>query len=176
VDLPFPAVVSGPLKRQSLETFAMTTTTAHSAAVADSHDSAGHGHGDPLKSYLIVFAALMVLLGMTIGAYYIPFEKVKNPFGEGNLGVVNTIVALIIATIKASLVVMVFMHLRYGSRLTKMVAAAGFFFLGIMILFFFIDYLSRGAVRESSFEAPTKSNESMVLQEQTHQLNEVPGW
>jgi cytochrome c oxidase subunit 4 len=159
----------------------MTPTTVPSTAVHSTpspgpHDPADHAHPDPFWLYIKVFVWLMVLLGVTIGAYYIPFEKVKNPFGEGYLGVVNTFIALTIATVKASLVVMIFMHLRHGTKLTWVIAGTGFFCLGIMITFFFVDYLSRGSIKENSFQAPTKSNESMVLQEQTHQLNEVPGW
>jgi cytochrome c oxidase subunit 4 len=52
-----------------------------------------------------------------------------------NLGPLNNIVALGIAGIKTSLVVLFFMHVHYASRTTKIFAAAGFFWLSILITF-----------------------------------------
>ena len=61
-----------------------------------------------------------------------------------DLGVFNTPVALTIACTKALLVVLFFMHVRYGTRLTWVVVSAGFFWLGILIVLTMSDYLSRG--------------------------------
>jgi cytochrome c oxidase subunit 4 len=58
-------------------------------------------------------------------------------------GIGNVAVALTIAVIKAALVALYFMHLRYSSRLTMVFAAAGIFWLGIMIALTLSDYLSR---------------------------------
>jgi cytochrome c oxidase subunit 4 len=106
---------------------------------------ASHEHVDPLKSYIIVFVSLIILLILTVAAYTIPFEK----FGE-TWGMLNTALALIIATIKATLVVLVFMHLRHGTKLTWVIASAGFVWLCIMITFFFADYLSRASIPEGA--------------------------
>ena len=151
----------------------------HTHATSDSiHNS--HDHGDPLKAYLAVFVALMVLLFMTLGAYYIPFEKMH--VGEHNLGWVNTAIALAIASIKASLVVLVFMHLRHSTRLTWVVATAGFIFLSIMILFTFADYLSRNSVSESVREAQvdvqagTHANGQVLAQQHLPNQVQTPDW
>jgi cytochrome c oxidase subunit 4 len=53
------------------------------------------------------------------------------------------VAALAIAFAKAALIVLVFMHVQYSSRLTKLFAAAGFFWLIILFLFTFSDYLTR---------------------------------
>jgi cytochrome c oxidase subunit 4 len=55
----------------------------------------------------------------------------------------NTVVALTIAVIKATLVVLYFMHVRYSARLIWVVVVAGFFWLGILFVLTMSDYLSR---------------------------------
>jgi cytochrome c oxidase subunit 4 len=121
-----------------------------------------HEHPDPLMSYIAVFVALLLLLCATQGAYYIPFEKW---FGE-QWGFLNTMLALIIASIKASLVMLIFMHLRHSTRLTWVISVAGFMWLCIMITFTFSDYLSRNAIKESINE-PVKTVSHL---EQRHQF------
>ena len=61
-----------------------------------------------------------------------------------NLGDLNFPVALTIAVFKATLVVLFFMHVKYGSSLTKLIVGTAFFFLGIMLTLTLSDYLSRG--------------------------------
>jgi cytochrome c oxidase subunit 4 len=102
---------------------------------------------DPLRAYLGVFVALMALLILTVGVYYIPFEDLS--VGGVNLGWLNTAIALAIAITKALLVMIVFMHLQHSSKLTWAVAGAGFVFLIIMMTFFFTDYQSRGMIPEA---------------------------
>jgi cytochrome c oxidase subunit 4 len=85
-----------------------------------------------IRSYLAVFVALLALTAMTTGVAFIDL---------GGIG--NVAVALTIAVIKAALVALYFMHLRYSSRLTMVFAAAGIFWLGIMIALTLSDYLSR---------------------------------
>jgi cytochrome c oxidase subunit 4 len=83
-------------------------------------------------TYLGVFLLLCLLTGATVWAAGQDF----GPF--------NTIVALTVAVVKASLVVLFFMHLRYSPRLTMLVVFAGFVWLAILILLTLTDYLSRG--------------------------------
>lgn len=109
-----------------------------------------HAHADHLGTYLAVFVTLLVLLILTIGAYYIPFEKIH----DGEFGFMNTVIALTIACIKALLVLLFFMHLRDATRLTWVIASAGFVWLIIMISFTFSDYLSRGMVPEATRPLP----------------------
>jgi cytochrome c oxidase subunit 4 len=120
-------------------------------------------HVDPLKSYLVVFVALMVLLFMTVGAYYLKFDEWFGP----QWGFINTAIALIIATVKATLVVLVFMHLRHGTRLTWVIASTGAVWLCIMITFFFADYLSRADIPENAPGAGT-AYKSLSIPEVVH--------
>ncbi len=85
--------------------------------------------------YFLIFGALLVGTALTVGAAFLDLDHLF-------VGA-NTIVALTIAVIKATLVVLYFMHVRYSSRLTWVVVVAGFFWLGIMFAFTMSDYLSR---------------------------------
>jgi cytochrome c oxidase subunit IV len=89
------------------------------------------GHVTPIKVYIGIFLTLMVLTTVTVFVAYI------------NLGEWNKIVALGIASFKATLVVLYFMHVKYQSRLTKLVVVSGFFFLLILLSLTMVDYGSR---------------------------------
>ncbi len=61
-----------------------------------------------------------------------------------DLGRLNTIVAMAIAVTKAVLVVLFFMHVRYSTRLTKLVVVSAFMWLALLLGVTMIDYLTRG--------------------------------
>ncbi len=84
------------------------------------------------QTYYIIFGLLMFCTYLTVQAAYL------------DLGVVNTIVALGIATFKAVIVVLFFMHVKYSARLTWLVAVGGIFWLGILLALTLGDYLTRG--------------------------------
>jgi cytochrome c oxidase subunit IV len=91
-------------------------------------------HVAPKSLYYIVFAALLVGTGLTVLA------------AEVDLGILNNVVMLLIACTKATLVILFFMHVRWGTRLTWLVVASGFFWLIIMFGMTMTDYYSRGWV------------------------------
>ena len=93
---------------------------------------AGAMHIVPVPVYLAVFAALLVLTAVTTAAAFY------------DLGPWGNLVALGIAGLKATLVVLYFMHVRYGTRLIPFVVAAGLFWLVILIALSLTDYLTRG--------------------------------
>ncbi len=88
-------------------------------------------HIVPVRTYVAIFLALIVLTWVTTAIAYI------------DLGPFNVYVALTIAVIKATLVVLFFMHVKYSERVTKIYVAAGFFWLIIMIGMTLVDYISR---------------------------------
>ena len=92
-------------------------------------------HVVPRKVYFRVFAALLVLTATTTAVSFL------------DLGPWNTVVALGIAFLKATLVVLFFMHVKYSPRLTQIVIAGGLFWLAIMLALTLSDCLSRGWLR-----------------------------
>lgn len=90
------------------------------------------GHVSPKSLYYTIFGALMVLTGVTVAAAFI------------ELGPLNFPVALGIATLKATLVVLFFMHVKYSSHMTKLVVVTSLFFLLILLAETMMDYASRG--------------------------------
>ena len=85
-------------------------------------------HVVPRKIYYAIFVTLMLLTWATVQIAFV------------DLGLLNSIIALTIAVIKATLVVLFFMHVRYSSRLTQIVIVAGIFWLGILIVLTMGDY------------------------------------
>jgi cytochrome c oxidase subunit IV len=86
------------------------------------------------RLYLLIFASLMVLTVVTVAASRYDF------------GVLNTVVAMAIAVLKASLVVLFFMHVKYASRLVQLMVVAAFLWLALLISGTFSDYVTRGRV------------------------------
>jgi cytochrome c oxidase subunit 4 len=89
-------------------------------------------HVSPKNLYFAIFGALMVLTAITVGVAFV------------NLGPFNFPVAISIAVIKATLVILFFMHVMYSSRLTKLIIGTGFFFLGVLFVLTLTDYVTRG--------------------------------
>ena len=89
-------------------------------------------HIVPVKIYVTIFLALLVGTALTVMAAFVDF-----PWQ------LNTIVALTIATIKATLVVLFFMHVRYSTRLIWVIIAAALFWMAILFAFTFADFNTR---------------------------------
>ena len=83
------------------------------------------------KTYLLILGALMVLTATTTGAAYL------------DMGVFNPIIALAIACLKAVLVILFFMHIRYSSKVMMLTVGAGFFTFLVLITMTLSDYISR---------------------------------
>jgi cytochrome c oxidase subunit 4 len=88
-------------------------------------------HVVSVKAYLAIFAALMVLTLVTVWA------------AGQDFGAYNTAVAVGIAVTKATLVVLIFMHVKWGTKLTQLYVVAGVVFLLILIAITMSDYISR---------------------------------
>ena len=84
------------------------------------------------RIYVTIFLALMLGTGLTVLAAFYDFP-----------GPLNAVVALTIATIKATLVVLYFMHVRYSGRLIWLVIGSALFWLAIMFSITFSDYWTR---------------------------------
>ena len=93
--------------------------------------SQDHAHIIPYRTFILVWLALLALTGITVAA------------AQVNLGALNVWVALGIATVKAALVVAVFMHMQYESPLFKLALIAALAILAIFIGMTFLDVLHR---------------------------------
>ena len=94
------------------------------------------GHIVPFSVYAKVLFALLILTALTVIAAQVDF------------GFLNVLIAMGIATVKAVLVLLFFMHLKYDNKLFPVIFLTGVFFLIILFLFCELDILTR--VPESS--------------------------
>ncbi|MEE3233749.1 MAG: cytochrome C oxidase subunit IV family protein [Candidatus Latescibacterota bacterium] len=86
----------------------------------------------PLKTYFLVFGALIFGTLLTVAVTYV------------DLGWLNTPMALLIAGTKATIVILYFMHVKYSHKLIGLFAFTGFFFIVILLALTLQDYYSRG--------------------------------
>jgi len=116
------------------------------SAAAAAHGHEDHGHGDEFHVhahvssaffYIGILFALLILTGITVGAALIDF------------GSFNTVIAVGVATIKASLVAAFFMHLRHDKLFNTLAFLASFLFLAIFLLLTSDDLWRRAEVDET---------------------------
>jgi cytochrome c oxidase subunit IV len=81
--------------------------------------------------YIVIGSALLVLTATTVGVSYV------------DLGPLNPIIALGIAVLKMTLVILFFMHVKYSTKLTKLTVGAGFFTFLVLIGMTLADYFTR---------------------------------
>jgi len=98
------------------------------------HQETVHEHVHHIVSprvYIIIIISLLFLTGVTVGASFL------------ELNVWNPIIALAIAVVKATLVVLFFMHVKYSTRLTMLTVGAGLFTFMALVGMTLSDYISR---------------------------------
>jgi cytochrome c oxidase subunit 4 len=86
----------------------------------------------PKRVYYTIFAILLFCTYLTVQIAFL------------DLGALNAVAALVIATFKAVIVVLFFMHVKYSTRLTWAVVIGSLFWLGILLAMTMGDYLTRG--------------------------------
>jgi cytochrome c oxidase subunit IV len=118
---------------------ALTTTAPH----AQTHDHGKHIHGGP-KVYGAVLAGLLVLTVITVLASTIDWGG----------GMTNVIIAMIIASIKGSLVALFFMHLRWDKPMTSIIFCSTLFFLGLFLIGCYTDQTARPMLEPTNLKAP----------------------
>jgi cytochrome c oxidase subunit IV len=127
----------------------MAMSTSDTATQDTTDDPHAEGHGahvvDPLWLYLGIFGALIFMTVVTVGASFVDF------------GAANTPIAVLIATVKASLVAVFFMHLRHDKPFHALVFVSGLVFLSFLFIFTLSDEGTRSDVdpmHDSLIEAP----------------------
>ena len=104
------------------------------SAQAYSHEEAhshGNDHGGGFKYYLVILVALLILTVITVGASYFDF------------GSANMVIAVFIASIKATLVALFFMHLKDDKPINGILLVSCFMFLGLLLTFCLLDVENR---------------------------------
>jgi cytochrome c oxidase subunit IV len=99
-------------------------------------------HVATVRTYITIWAALLVLVLVTVIA------------ARSNLGPFNLALAMSIAIVKALLVILYFMHVRWSSPLTWVFAGAAFVWLGILLVLSNSDYATRGSEPGARVVAP----------------------
>ena len=103
-------------------------------------------HAHPVtgpRTYLTVLVALLCLTALTVTAAGIDF------------GAYNTVIALVIAALKASLVALFFMHMRHD-KLSAVIFVSGLFFLAVFLIFTLFDIDTRTPIYPGNLKAPVK--------------------
>ncbi|PYX98401.1 MAG: oxidase [Acidobacteria bacterium] len=93
--------------------------------------SAGGDHIVSPRIYITIWLILLTFTGLTVWAAF------------QNYGIFNPIIALTIACTKATLVILFFMHVKYSPKMIALVIGCGLFFLSILMVLTFADYISR---------------------------------
>jgi cytochrome c oxidase subunit 4 len=88
-------------------------------------------HIVPPRVYVVIYLSLLALTVLTTSLSFV------------NLGAYHTIVGIIIASCKAALVFLFFMHLLYSTRLTWVIVLGALFWLGIILVLTMSDYWTR---------------------------------
>jgi cytochrome c oxidase subunit IV len=106
------------------------------ATLAEQTHAASHDDHDAKapRTYVLTLIALLTLTVITVGVSYIDF-------GAGNI-----VVAVTVATIKAFLVGLIFMHLLHDKPINAIIFCAAFLFLSLLFLFTFLDEDSRNPI------------------------------
>jgi cytochrome c oxidase subunit IV len=93
-----------------------------------------HVHPSSSRIYLVVLGLLLCLTAVTVGAAYV------------NFGSFNLVIAVLIATVKATLVALFFMHLRHDPPINAIIFVSSLIFLSLLLLFPLVDIQSRDRV------------------------------
>ncbi|NTU79497.1 MAG: oxidase [Chloroflexales bacterium] len=119
-----------------------TKNSGHGHDGPDSHETGidypGHAHGHIGRgTYYRVFAALMVLMALTVGAWWAEaFVEIPRLLGVA--------IAMTIAIAKTALIVLFFMHVKVSSRVVQLYAIAAFVGLAFLFIIIMGDYFARG--------------------------------
>lgn len=101
------------------------------APAADVHGS-GHHHVTPARTFLNVLIALLILTVVTVAASRVDF------------GAANLFIAMLIASVKAALVIAIFMHVKWDTAINRTVFLSSFLFLSLLFIFTLADQATRG--------------------------------
>lgn len=108
------------------------SAASHATEKHGHDDGAVHAHVSPIGLYIAIFLGLLALTVATVAQSYV------------NLGELNIIFVILIATMKASLVTTFFMHLKWDNKFNSFILIGSFFFIGLFFVFTMNDTNRRG--------------------------------
>jgi len=114
----------------------------------------------PLRTYLGIGSTLLVLTAITVWVATI------------DLGTINLLVAMIIAAIKASLVALFFMHLKYDNKLYAVILLTALLFLSAFIVFTMFDTMDRGII--DRVKSGTISDQAVIYEQSASEAISLP--
>ena len=124
-----------------------TTTLENPHAAGHGSDEAhAHGPKKPVRLYTLILTCLLILTGLTV-------LVAQFDFGDWNV-----FAAMIIATIKASLVALFFMHLLHDKGMNAIILCTALVFLGLFLSFDFMDSTTRFKITPANGAAPAGSD------------------
>lgn len=120
--------------------------STHSAHGAEGHsDGAVHVHVHPISMYLKIFGALIALTVITVlTAVFVDLDAVISPASRPGAGAFNLGLAMVIATVKATLVATWFMHLKDDSRFNALIFIGSLLFGAVFLAYTLNDTANRG--------------------------------
>ncbi len=105
---------------------------AYQTDAHDHDDGAVHAHISSVPFYVTVFLGLLILTGATVGQSYV------------DLGKLSIVIVILIATLKASLVVTFFMHLKWDNKFNALIFLSALLFIGVFFAYTLNDTDRRG--------------------------------
>lgn len=121
---------------------------AHAHDAHGHDDGAVHAHVSSMPFYIAVFMGLLTLTLLTVGQSYV------------DLGKLNLFAVILIATMKASLVVTFFMHLKWDNKFNALIFVSTIFFIGVFFAYTLNDTDRRGEYDpDQNVKTWTKSGE-----------------
>jgi cytochrome c oxidase subunit 4 len=109
-----------------------STDNAHGAHGGELPPGMGHHHVTPASMFMAVLIALLFLTFITV--FVAQFD-----FGSANM-----LIAMLIASVKASLVIAIFMHVKWDTAINRVVFLSSFLFLALLFTFTLADQATRG--------------------------------
>lgn len=122
------------------------STTLASPVHAHAHEEGHHGPKNPTRNYALILFALLILTGITV------------LIAQFDLGEANVYAAIGVATIKATLVALFFMHLLHDKPMNSVILCTALVMLGILLTFSFMDSTTRDDMIPGGGMAPAGSN------------------
>jgi cytochrome c oxidase subunit 4 len=139
--------------------------TAHSDHAHADHAHGAHAHGahgygphhvTPASTFLQVLVVLLFLTVITVAASRVDF------------GAANLLIAMLIASIKASLVIAIFMHVKWDTAINRIVFLGSFVFFALLLTFVLADQATRGRAN------PTNRIKAPVAKQWVHPSKLAP--